>query len=186
MPPVAAAAWARGLFPGPTTVRTGGRKELLRAVSGPAFDRCGCFVASLDAGVDQAGCCRLAFQDHTRVVSLDGDAYCGSTGVIGYAVGVFRLGVGAVGALPEFHFLYLSQLRAEACGAGAKRTRRFNDEGDEVVLGEDQIPVFGPLSRFPILSRSTRASSQKMWLVGEGQGLVMATSTSMCFSSVQL
>ena len=53
-------------------------------------------MASFDSEVDQASGCWLAFQDHARVVSLDGDAYRGSKGVMGSAVGVLRLRVGAL------------------------------------------------------------------------------------------
>ena len=71
-------------------------------------------MASFDCGVDQASGCWLTFQDHPRVVSLDGDAYRGSKGVMGSAVGVLRLRVGAVGTLAALHFLYLSHLGAKA------------------------------------------------------------------------
>ena len=70
-------------------------------------------MASLDSGIDQASGCRLAFQDHARVMSLDSDAYRGSKGVMGCAVRVFRLRVGAVGTPAALHILYLSHLCAK-------------------------------------------------------------------------
>ena len=117
-------------------------------------------MASFDPRLDQAGQFGLTLEDHSRVVSLDGDAYRGLKGVVSRGERVAGLHVGAVCALTTFHILYLSEALAEVQRGGPECTGCFNDIGGECVFGCVQVPVFFSLSRLPIFRGSTGSPSQ--------------------------